>query len=184
MLRKFVEQLGLFYNLDCPVFSEKSSPFRRNYQEMSDFLSAKNHSELMLRVPASATFLNSLPRLAQGSAMTAQPNVLKVLMPILGRIYMPSLLLFIGLTIWLLAAPERRALYGLPTAAAAVGYAFNVGNNISIALFHTLGVGRYSHVQLATTLLTQGLVLYLFAEVAARQFASVRKSRLLTAAHA
>ena len=60
--------------------------------------------------------------------------------------------------------------------AVAVGYGYNVGNNLVTALVHCLGIGRYSHVQLSTTLLTQAMSLWLFVEVLAHKFTPARPS--------
>jgi hypothetical protein len=166
MLHKVVAQLGLFYNFDCPVYLEKTTHFDRNYNESYAFLSEPNRAVTMVRVPLAMDYLNALPALAQIHAAAVQPNVLKVLMPLLGGSYLPIFLLSGVVMVWLLVTPGLRAACGGFSAVVAIGYAYNLGNNLAIACFHTLGVGRYSHVQFGTTLLTQGLALCLFIEIA------------------
>lgn len=95
-------------------------------------------------------------------------------MPFLGYSYLPEMLIALLTIGWILADAELRATCGLFAAVVALGYAYNFGNNIAIALFHTLGVARYSHVQLATTLLTQGFALWMLAEVFVQKFADAR----------
>ena len=166
MLRKIVAQLGLFYNFDCPVYLEKSTRFDRSYNETYAFLSEPNRLVTMARVPLAVDYLNSLPALAQIHVSAVQPTTLKLLMPLLGGSYLPIFLLSGVVLVWLLVAPQLRAACGWLGAVVAIGYGYNLGNNLAIACFHTLGIGRYSHVQLGTTLLTQGLALYLFLEIA------------------
>ncbi|MEP6670662.1 MAG: hypothetical protein ABJF10_16005 [Chthoniobacter sp.] len=169
MLHKFAAQLGLFYGLNCPVYEEKVSGFDRNYRDTATFLSGRP-ATIIAGVPVTANYLAAVQRLAEAHTNATQPRMLKSLLPILARSYLPGLLLAMAAFAWLLAESDIRAACGRFATVVALGYAYNLGNNVSIALFHTLGIGRYSHVQLATTLLTQGLALWLVIEVAARKF--------------
>ena len=166
MLHKITRQLGLFYNLDCPVYIEKTLRFDRNYAEAYGFLSEPSRAGLVAAVPPALSYLNRLPAVAERHASAAQPKILLVVMPILAWSYLPLFLLALAAMAWLLVEPGLRAACGWFGAAVAVGYGYNVGNNVAIACFHTLGVGRYAHVQLATTLLTHGLALCLIVEIA------------------
>jgi hypothetical protein len=175
MLQKVATQLGLFYNLDCPVYSEKAVHFDRNYSEMHAFLSEPGRANHIARVPAAQTYLDSLGRLAQTHAIANQPKVFKTLMPILARTYLPIFLLAVAVLLWLLCDKELRAACGWFGAVVAIGYGYNLGNTIAIALFHSLGVGRYSHVQFATTLLTQAFAILLLVEIVARKVSRARE---------
>ncbi|MDR3404956.1 MAG: hypothetical protein P4L99_20800 [Chthoniobacter sp.] len=173
MVHKFTSQLGLFYNLDCPVYAEKVSTLDRNYRDAYAFFSDRP-AAMVARVPVAARYVASLPRLAEAHIIIAQPRMLKALMPILAHSYLPGLLLAMAAFAWLLAEADIRAACGRFATIVALGYAYNLGNNLAIALFHTLGIGRYSHVQMATTLLTEGLSLWFVIEVVTRKFACAR----------
>lgn len=177
MLHKVTAQLGLFYNLDCPVYEQKVSTFDRNYREASTYLTDPSHYALIARVPAAAQYVAALPRLANTRTSILQPSPFKVLLPFLAHSYLPGLFLGLAAMAWLLAESEIRKACGWFAVIVAVGYAYNLGNNLAIAFFHTLGIGRYSHVQLAVTLLTQGLSLWLVIEVCARKFSRTGESR-------
>jgi len=173
MLHKVVAQLGIFYSLRCPVYDEKGAVFDHNYRETYAFLSGRRFA-LIARVPVAAQYVASLQPLAERHYHEDQPKTFKALMPILAGSYLPGLLLAIAALAWLLADTEIRAICGRFATVVVLGYSYNLGNNLAIALFHTLGIGRYSHVQLATTLLTQGLALWLVIEVVTRKLASTR----------
>lgn len=177
MLHKVTAQLGLFYNLDCPVYEQKVSTFDRNYRETYTYLSDKSHFELISRVPVATQYVASLPHLADIHTLTIQPKAFKALLPFFARSYLPGLFLGLAAMAWLLAGTDIRTACGWFALIVALGYTYNLGNNLAIAFFHTLGIGRYSHVQLAVTLLTQGLSLWLVIEVAARKFSQARGNR-------
>jgi len=175
MLHKFVIQLGLFYNFDCPVYEEKTVRFNREYSETRDMLADTDRAALSLRVPAVADYLNRLPALTHIHAAAVQPKVLAAIFPIFACTYLPLLILAAAGMLWVIAAPDLRAACGTFAVAVAVGYGYNFGNNIAIALFHTLGIGRYSHVQMSTTLLTQSLALCFVVEVVGQKIRSRRE---------
>lgn len=177
MLHKVTAQLGIFYSLDCPVYEQKISTLDRSYREAADYLTDKSHFTLISRVPAAAQYVATLPRLAEAHASVLQPKFFKALLPFFAHSYLPGLFLALAAMAWLLAEADIRAACGWFAAVVALGYAYNLGNNLAIAFFHTLGIGRYSHVQLAVTLLTQALALWLVIEVAARKFSRTRRSR-------
>lgn len=175
MLQKFSAQLALFYNWDCPVYEHRSGALARNYAEMAAFLSEPNRLPLIARVPAAAEYVAALNSLAQTSDDAPHPKIFrKTILPVLARCYLPEMILAVAVCIWILADAELASTCGLFAVVVLLGYAYNLGNNVAIAFFHTLGVGRYSHVQLATTIFTQGLTLWLLMEVAVRKLAHVR----------
>ncbi|EDY18948.1 hypothetical protein CfE428DRAFT_3606 [Chthoniobacter flavus Ellin428] len=175
MLHKVGAQLALFYNLNCPVYEHGSGTMARTYAETAEFLSEPNRFPLVARVPAAAQYVATLHAFDGAKSDTHRHKFLnKVVMPFLASSYLPGMLLALLTIGWILADAELRATCGLFAVVVAVGYAYNLGNNVAIALFHTLGVGRYSHVQLVTTLFTQGLSLWMLVEVVVHKLAHVR----------
>ncbi len=178
MLHKVTTQLEVFYNLDCPVYEQKISTLDHSYRDTYVFLTDSSRFHLISRVPAAAQYVAALPHLAETHTQALQPKIFKTLLPFFARSYLPGLLLGLAAMAWLLAEADLRKACGGFAAIVALGYAYNLGNNLAIAFFHTLGISRYSHVQLAVTLLTQGLSLWLVIEVAARKFSRARESRV------
>jgi hypothetical protein len=140
------------------------------YREASVFLAERNLQTVMVRLPATANYLAQLPQVADAHVAVNQPRLLKKLMPLLAYTYLLCLFLGVAAIAWILVDADLRAACGCFAAVMALGFACNFGNNIAIALFHTLGVGRYSHVLLATTLLNQFLSLWLIIEIVTRKF--------------
>lgn len=175
MLHKVAAQLALFYGLECPVYAHGSGTMAHGYAETAAFLSEPNRYPLVARVPAATQYVNTIQSFdGHKSDASHSKFIRKVVMPFLAHSYLPVMLLA-GLTIgWILADAELRATCGLFAAVVALGYAYNFGNNIAIALFHTLGVARYSHVQLVTTLFTEGLSVWMLVEAVACKFAHAR----------
>lgn len=171
MLQKFTTQLRLFYGLDCPVYEPSTTNFAHVYKDSIQSLANPVRCQpLISRVPAAARYTASLPALAEVDAGAEQPKVLEVLMSVFAHTYLAGLLLAIGTIIWLRCDIGMRAACGHFAMVVVLGYAYNFGNSIGIALLHTLGVGRYSHVQMATTLLTQVLSLWLVIETFSLKF--------------
>jgi hypothetical protein len=142
---------------------------------MGAFLSEPNRYPLVTRVPAAAEYVAALNSLAETSDDAPHPKIFRTtVLPILAHSYLPEMILTVAACIWIFADAELSATCGLFAVVVVLGYAYNLGNNVAIAFFHTLGVGRYSHVQLATTVLTQGLTLWLLMEVAVRKVVPVR----------
>ncbi len=170
MMHKFITQLRLFYSLDCPVYEQATTNFAHVYKDsILPLASPIRCQPLLNRVPAAARYAASLPALAEVDAGAEQPRVIEALMPIFARSYLAGLLLASFTPIWLIRNIRVRAACGRFATVVAVGYAYNMGNCIGIALLHTLGVGRYSHVQMATTLLTQVFSLWLVIEIISLQ---------------
>lgn len=166
MLQKFITQLRLFYGFDCPVYELTTTNFARVYKDAIQTLADPIRCQpLINRVPAAARYAAALPALAEVDAGAEQPKVFAALMPMFARSYLAGLLLASFTMIWLSRDIRIRAACGRFAAVVALGYAFNIGNCIGVAFLHTLGVGRYSHVQMATTLLTQVFSLWLVIEM-------------------
>ena len=100
----------------------------------------------------------------------------------LANCYLPGLLAWLATLPWLFWSAERRALYGVFAAILAVGYAFNFGNNLGIAILHTLEVSRYTYIQFATTLLTEMLTAVYLAEIVVALCARLAERRKQSAA--
>lgn len=166
MLRKFFTQLWLFYGLKCPVYDDLVTNFASTYRDTFKTLSHPDHCyHIVSQVPAAVQYVSSLAMLAKNDLAAPQPRLVEFLLVMLSRMYLPGLIAALAAFVLFAAKKDFRHGCGRLTTIVAVGYAWNLGNAVAIALFHTLGVGRYSHVQLATTMLTQFLSLAFVIEV-------------------
>jgi hypothetical protein len=165
MLGKVLKQLGLFYKLDCPAYCHKSFDLRLSYDQ----------SQLALNDPGIQKTLDSWPpafrwRQSQAVIASAAPVIdmnkaLRLALKTLSHAYLPALLAFLVSLPFVLLKSEKRARFGILCAVLAIGYGFNFGNNLGIAILHTLEVNRYTYVQFATTVWTEMLTFVFLAEI-------------------
>jgi hypothetical protein len=167
MLAKIGRQIGLFYNGQCPVYTSRTTSCAKHYTEAATLLQSEAYNRLIVRVGPAQQYLEAVSSLTASRAAVVQPDILKAVLTALASTYLAGLLFFLGVGVWLLVNAADRTRCGLLFVLVALGYAYNLGNNLSIAIFHTLGIGRYSHVQFATTLLVQFQTLLLLGEVLA-----------------
>ncbi len=163
MLHKVGIQLAMFYNLHCPAYDGHSFELKKNYViSLEQFEVPDYHAELVAWPPA-LYYMASVAELENRGATIHAPKFLAFILDRLGNCYMPGLIAWLATLPWLCWRADRRARFGLCAAILAVGYAYNFGNNLGIAILHTLEIGRYSIVQFATTLITETLTgIFLF----------------------
>jgi hypothetical protein len=171
MLGKVVRQLGLFYNLSCPAYCNGHFDMRKYYGRADELLKQPRIARSMAAWPPWREFRDAVAAAKDSAPTIAMPKLLKKTLDRLGNFYMPLLIGYLAAVPWLLCTARRRADFGLCAAVLAVGYAFNFGNNLGIAVLHTLEVSRYTYVQFATTILTEMLTAVFLAEIALHVFA-------------
>ncbi len=165
MLRKVGFQLGLFYNLDCPAYSDRGGDLRKYYAHADEILHNPSEQEIFDAWPPAHAYRASVAQLKDHALEIPICKILHQTMDRLGNFYLPGLLAFLATLPWICWQAERRARFGVFAAILAIGYAFNFGNNLGIAIFHTLQIGRYTLVQFATTLLTEMLTAIFLIEM-------------------
>jgi hypothetical protein len=171
MAAKVIHQLRLFYNFDCPAYRGRRIRLQNMYRESIKKLSEPHEQALLGQWPPAAHLLDTQARDAARAPEIRTPWLLDRILNALAASYFPSFLLFLAALPWALGDKTRRARYGSLVALLAVAYGYNVGNNLGIAIFHTLQVNRYSLVQFGTTLFSQMLCLMFLAEcVVGRRF--------------
>jgi len=168
MAAKVIAQLRLFYSFDCPAYRRREIDLPESYRYSIQNLNDGDMQALMGQWPPAAKVLQTQAMDAARAAKIRTPRLFDWLLAALAATYLPVFLLFLAALPWALSDAERRARYGRLIALLAVAYGYNVGNNLGIAIFHTLEVSRYSQVQFATTLFSQMLCLFLLGEAATR----------------
>lgn len=79
--------------------------------------------------------------------------------------YLPGLLAVLALCGWTLSSRRRRRRWLIPTLLVLLIYGYNFGNNLTVAIIHSLDVGRYIDNQFAYTLLACSLGVVFVGEV-------------------
>ena len=157
MLRKIGIQLGLFYNLKCPAYCDNTFRMEKYYRNAYELLQEEK-GQAMIRVSPLAVGYNAdLLMVKDRQTPITMSRMLRRIANWLGNAYLPLHLAWLAALPWLCWRAEDRRRFGVFCAILAVGYAFNFGNNLGIAVLHTLQISRYTYVQFATTLLTEML---------------------------
>jgi hypothetical protein len=157
MLQKVGIQLGLFYNLACPAFCNNGENMKKHYLRTDELLHSLGEQTVISAWPPARAYGASVAKLKGHAPEIPMNKMQHLIMDRLSNCYLPGLLAFLATLPWICWRAERRARFGVIAAVLAIGYAFNFGNNLGIAIFHTLQISRYTHVQFATTLLTEML---------------------------
>ncbi len=177
MLHKVTTQLGLFYNLECPAYCDKRFELQRSYNRSLFVLSDPTIQRNLKRWPPAVQWQEKQAVLANSAPMIDMNKALRRTVNALGNAYFPALLLFLFCLPFQLFNRERRASLGLFCALLAIGYGFNLGNNLGISILHTLEVSRYTYVQFATTVWTEMLTFVFLLEVLMSPIDALLKKR-------
>ena len=165
MLRKVGIQLGLFYNLACPAYCNHGWDMRKYYVRADELLHGPDEQAAIDAWPPAQTYRATVAQLKDHATEIPVRKILRHTIDRLGNCYLPGLLAYLAALPWICWRAERRARFGVFAAILATGYAFNFGNNLGIAILHTLEVSRYTYIQFATTVLTEMLTGIFLIEV-------------------
>jgi hypothetical protein len=164
MLQKVVRQLGLFYNLSCPAYCDKRFEMARYCLRSLEILGDPAIQKTLRQYPPAVRWLDNQQQVAERPPLIDMNKTLRRTINAFGNGYFPALLVFLALLPWVLGSKSERARFGLISVVLIIGYCFNFGNNLGIAILHTLEVSRYTYVQFATTIWTEMLTVVFLLE--------------------
>ena len=165
MLRKIGIQLGLFYNLYCPAYCDNRFRMQKFYRNADVLLHEEKERAIFEESPLAVAYGAQLAQVKDQETVIGIRKPLRRIINALGNAYLPLHLAWLAALPWICWRPEYRRRFGVFCAILAVGYAFNFGNNLGIAILHTLQISRYTYVQFATTLLTEMLTGFFVMEL-------------------
>jgi len=165
MLRKIGIQLGLFYNLQCPAYCDNAFHMEKYFRNADGLLHEAKEQTIIEGSPLALAYRAQVAEVKDRSTLIGIPRMLRRITNWLGNAYLPLHLAWLAALPWICWRAECRRRFGLFCAILAVGYAFNFGNNLGIAILHTLQISRYTYVQFATTLLTEMLTGFFVLEM-------------------
>lgn len=178
MFRKIGGQLGVFYNLNCPVYTAGRFNLQNYYAHSLKILGFHLDQRALLEsLPATRRYVEAQESLKATPAALNSSRYIKKAEAILAATCLPVFLATFVAAVWVALRPERRRQYGLVIVVLLLAYAFNAGNNLGIAILHSLEVVRYTRIQLATTLFAQCGSIALFACLLADLVKAVSASR-------
>lgn len=174
MLHKVGKQLGLFYNFDCPAYCDKKFDLRRTYERSLFVLSDPGIQNELRQWPPAVHWQEQQAALRNANGFIDMNKMLRRFINWLGNSYLIGLIGFLLALPWVTFHRRWRRAFGVAAAALVVGYAFNFGNNLGIAVMHTLEVSRYTYVQFCTTVWTEMLTFVFLIELGIDLIASFR----------
>jgi hypothetical protein len=157
MLRKIGIQLGLFYNLRCPAYCDNAFHMEKYYRNADGLLREEKEQAILAESPLAIAYRAQVAEVKDRSTLVGIPRMLRRIVNWLGNAYLPLHLAWLAALPWICWSAEYRRRFGLFCVILAIGYAFNFGNNLGIAILHTLQISRYTYIQFGTTLLTEML---------------------------
>ena len=128
---------------------------------------AEEQHHIIEESPPALAYRARVAQVKDRETLIAMPKTLRRITNWLGNAYLPLHLAWLVALPWICWRAGNRRRFGVFCAILAVGYAFNLGNNLGIAILHTLQISRYTYVQFATTLLTELLTGFLLMELLA-----------------
>ena len=163
MLGKIGRQLAVFYlppGLSARGKRRLSHLFRgvyevpvaRDYAMTADQLGSPLFQPMVAQYPPLRRFADAAPALAASPAVTAQPPLLSGVQNLLSTFYLPGLLVWLAVALGTMAVPGGARRWAGAFAVVALMYSYNFGNNLTIAIVHSLDVDRYISNELAFTL--------------------------------
>ena len=173
MLGKIVRELHVFYHFGtashASLFGKKfrlldarAFQMERRYQRNVALFGQPRAREGFDEYPPARAFIETSLRLSRQPATVSQPRVLKDARTLLEMLYLPGLLASLLIAAWAaatgrLAQPE----WLTRIAVTLLLFSYNFGNNLTVAVVHSLSISRYIESQLSYTLLASmsGIVL-------------------------
>ncbi len=168
MLGKISRQLAVIYRfksfspaalLDTrdPYLGEKETPVARYYQENVRVWGVSLPLRRYETYAPGQKYLADSERLTSSRKKISQRPLLSISQNLLVALHFPGLIAALGLGMW--AVVTRPGRWQLPFGVWALLASYNFGNSLTIAVVHSLDVGRYVSNQLSFTLLSSAFSL-------------------------
>jgi hypothetical protein len=174
MLMKIVRQFGVVYRPKCPIFwSAQRTNLSGLYASAGTLLQHTEH--LGPGLPVVARYIAGCDRLGQRRLWLRESPPFVVWVRTLAILYTPLLIFALASPFYLFRKPLLRTHFFWLVAALWLACGFGLGNSLTIAVVHSLEVGRYTHIQLIFAMFAELLTVYLLVELAAFRAGEARK---------
>ncbi len=177
---KISQQLGIFYNWNCPVF--RTQPrillgpwhYRPSLAVQKD---PENWAQIG-KLPAGLQLAAETEAVAGAADELRSGKGLRFFQALFARGYLPLLLASAGLAFWVLLAQKTSGPGRRSSLIVLFLFLANFGNVLAISVVHSMEVDRYSTIQFAAALFAELWALRYLLEVALRKFRAPRASAL------
>jgi hypothetical protein len=177
-IRKIVDQLEVFYSLDCPAFrSRKKLPLSSSYARSLSSLSHRRWGQLLSEIPSGSAFLERTQTLASQSVVVRQNNAIRLFHVCWARTYVPILFISIPLAGLVLLKRNGSDTPKWPAFWVLFFYFATFTNVLGVSVVHSMEVARYSTVLFVSALFAQLWAIRWLIETGLATFAKLRTGR-------
>jgi hypothetical protein len=165
VLQKVVQQMAVFYTPVCPAYDRRRSwRLADEYGHSLMLLGLKPYGETLTAYPPGVDFVNRTESLSRNAPVILQARPIQGLLLVFGAIYLPLILLALGLIGAVLAKDDRRKQFGWCAVLVLFGLFYNAISCLEVAIINSLEIRRYMTVQLSPVIFAQFLALWFVLE--------------------
>jgi hypothetical protein len=154
---KIHRQLGVFYSSPCPAFTTYSriALVAWHYEASLAVIRDPENWEQLGKLPAGQRLLSATQEITAHETYFDSGKRLFLCHSILARVYLPLLVISIGLALWAIAFQKLPAAEKWPAFLVILLFVVNFGNVLATSAVHSMEVQRYSTVQFAAALFAE-----------------------------
>jgi hypothetical protein len=178
MLGKVWGQMRIFYHFGAAdreqLFGKgfrlrnARANLRAEYQRNIDLYDEPGAAARFDEYPPARPFIETSRRLSRAPAIVEQEPILTFVQRILEVLYLPGLLVVLLISGWAACTGRLHSGWLTPISVTLLVLSYNLGNNLTVAVVHSLDVRRYIDNELAYTLLGSTFSLLLIGETTRR----------------
>jgi hypothetical protein len=155
-ITKMMDQLQVFYSLDCPAFrARKKWLLSSSYAGSLSALSHRRWGQLLSRIPSGTALLGRTHTLASQNIVVRQSKAIQLFHVCCARTYLPILLISVPLAGLVLLKRNRSDGSKWPAFWVLFLYLATFGNVLGVSVVHSMEVSRYSTVLFISALFAQ-----------------------------
>ena len=165
VLQKIVQQMEVFYTPVCPAYDRRRSwRLADEYGYSLMLLGLEPYRETLTAYPPAVDFVSRTESLSRNAPVVLQPRPIQWLLLLLGGIYLPLILIALGLIGAVLWQGDRRKQLGWCAVLVLFGLFYNAISCLEVAIINSLEIRRYMTVQLFPVIFAQFLALWFVLE--------------------
>ncbi len=165
VLQKVFQQMAVFYTPVCPAYDRRRSwRLADEYGYSLMLLGLEPYREILTADPPGVDFVNRTESLSRNAPLVLQARPVQGLLLLFGAIYLPLILLVLGLIGAVLAKGNWRKPLGWCAVLVLFGLFYNAISCLEVAIINSLEIRRFMTVQLLPVIFAQFLAFWFILE--------------------
>jgi hypothetical protein len=165
VVQKIVQQMEVFYTPVCPAYDRRRSwRLSEEYGYSLMLFGLEPYRETLRAYPPAAVFLSRTESLSRNAPVVLQPRPIQGLLFLFGALYLPLILIALGLTGAVLMKGDRRQQLGWCAVLVLFALFYNAISCLEVAIANSLEIHRYMTVQLFPVIFAQILAVWFVLE--------------------